>query len=231
MEKNKIKKSKSKSKTIILIILIFVILFLVYILFNRNFLDNKKVSKIDNESNKIEKCTEEDILKMLDNNDQIIVNSIDKISENKFIINARSFEAIVITEDEFMNMVKDSKITLDNVDYKYNQNINNDGFSSFGIIESKFENSKKYTVLKTNDGYSFQKYEEEFNMPLRKFNKEFQFEVDENYIFGIVRDDKLTRYKMSEIDSKYLDYNISDDYNVTIGRGNQGVGTEFVIEN
>ena len=89
--------------------------------------------------------------------------------------------------------------------------------------------SKKYYVNGVDEEYEFQSVDNGgYDDPLTEFNKEFQYEVDQNYMIRIL---DLNGIELSYISLKEFDSNLInssfEEMQATISRGPQGIGSEI----
>lgn len=157
------------------------------------------------------------------------VSSIKKVNDSKFIVNAKYYIPIEISEEDYKKMVEDKRATILNVKYLYS---NRDEYT-YGTVVSE---NGEYKIIKTDNGYAFINLHSEygFETVVDKFDKDFPFEVDENYkIYINVLDSKNNwqQHEYSLKDDKVQQWlNISlEDYISIITRGKQGNGWGIYI--
>lgn len=230
------KKSKNISRLIILIIII--IIFFVVVLNNNN--NNKEMNvNMQNEIRKedIENAnnqeigtliSEADMLELYSESSDIRVTSINKVSDNRFLVNAKHYNRVRISQTEYEKMKNNNQIIIDDITYTYETSKE---YSSLGIIKSTQDSSKKYYVENFLNEYEFQSiYNEGYDDPLTRFNKEFQFEVDQNCMIRILDSNGMesSYITLKEFDSKGIDVSL-ENIQASISRGQDGIGTEIIV--
>ena len=181
--------------------------------------DNQEIAKL---------ISEADMLELYSESSDIRVTSINKYSEDRFVINAKYYSRVKISPVEFDEMKNNSQIIIDGITYTYETSKE---YSSFGIIKSTQDSSKKYYLDKVDNEYHIQSiYNGGYDDPLTEFNKEFQYEVDQNYMIRIL---DLNGIELSYISLKEFDSNLInssfEEMQATISRGPQGIGSEIIF--
>ena len=172
--------------------------------------------------------SEDDMLKLFSESPDIRVISINKDSENRFFVNAKYYNRVRISQVEYEKMKNNSQIIIDGITYTYE---NSSEYSSLGIIKSAQDSSKKYYVENILNEYEFQSiYNEGYDDPLTEFNKEFQYEVDQNYMIRILGSNgmELSYTTLNELDSKWINSKF-ENIQANISRGPQGNGSEIIV--
>lgn len=221
MEKKEIKKISC---------LIIIIIFLVGVFIcNNNELKNLNISEtneIKQESGVI--INETDMLNLYSDSSDMRVILINKNSDNRFSIKVNHYSRVRISQSEYEIMKQNENITIDGITYEY---MTSKEYSSLGIIKSTQDSSKKYYIECVDEKYEFQSVDNEgYDVPLTKFNKEFQYEVDQNYMIRIFDSNgtELSYTTLKELDSKWINVSL-ENIQANISRGPEGYGSEIII--
>ena len=222
-----VEKNVKKIGWLIIIVVIFCVGMFIY---NNNNNNNEiKQEGIENSKDNQETLiSEEDMLDLFSESSDIRVTSINKYSEDKFVINAKYYSRVIISQVEFDEMKNNSQIIIDGITYTYETSKE---YSSFGIIKSTQDSSKKYYLDKFDNEYHIQSiYNGGYDDPLTEFNKEFQYEIDSNYMIRILDSNgtELSYTTLKELDSKWINSSL-ENIQANISRGPQGIGSEIIV--
>lgn len=220
----------------LIIVVVIVIFFVGLFIYNNNNEENNEImqneikqeSIEDSKDNQETLISEEDMLDLFSESSDIRVTSINKYSEDRFVINAKYYSRVKISPVEFDEMKNNSQIIIDGITYTYETSKE---YSSFGIIKSTQDSSKKYYLDKVDNEYHIQSiYNGGYDDPLTEFNKEFQYEVDQNYMIRILdlNGIELSYVSLKEFDSNLINSSF-EEMQATISRGPQGIGSEIIF--
>ena len=145
----------------LIIVVVIVIFFVGLFIYNNNNEENNEImqneikqeSIEDSKDNQETLISEEDMLDLFSESSDIRVTSINKYSEDRFVINAKYYSRVIISQVEFDEMKNNSQIIIDGITYTYE---NSKEYSSFGIIKSTQDSSKKYYLDKFDNEYHIQ---------------------------------------------------------------------------
>ena len=181
--------------------------------------DNQEIAKL---------ISEADMLELYSESSDIRVTSINKNSDNRFLVNAKYYNRVRITQSEYEEMKKNKQIIIDDITYTYETSKE---YSSLGIIKSTQDTSKKYYVDGVDEEYEFQSVDNGgYDDPLTEFNREIQYEVDQNYMIRILDSNggkDVSYISLKELDSQLIDSSF-EDMQANISRGPQGIGSEII---
>lgn len=181
--------------------------------------DNQEIAKL---------ISEADMLELYSESSDIRVTSINKNSDNRFLVNAKYYNRVRITQSEYEEMKNNKQIIIDDITYTYETSKE---YSSLGIIKSTQDTSKKYYVNGFDEEYEFQSVDNGgYDDPLTEFNREIQYEVDQNYMIRILDSNggkDVSYISLKELDSQLIDSSF-EDMQANISRGPQGIGSEII---
>ena len=181
--------------------------------------DNQEIAKL---------ISEADMLELYSESSDIRVTSINKNSDNRFLVNAKYYNRVRITQSEYEEMKNNKQIIIDDITYTYETSKE---YSSLGIIKSTQDTSKKYYVNGFGEEYEFQSVDNGgYDDPLTEFNREIQYEVDQNYMIRILDSNggkDVSYISLKELDSQLIDSSF-EDMQANISRGPQGIGSEII---
>ena len=218
------------------LIMVIVIFFVGLFIYNNNNEENNEImqneikqeSIEDSKDNQETLISEEDMLDLFSESSDIRVTSINKYSEDRFVINAKYYSRVIISQVEFDEMKNNSQIIIDGITYTYETSKE---YSSLGIIKSTQDTSKKYYVYGVDEEYEFQSVDNGgYDDPLTEFNREIQYEVDQNYMIRILDSNggmDVSYISLKELDSQLINSSF-EDMQANISRGPQGIGSEII---
>ena len=181
--------------------------------------DNQEIAKL---------ISEADMLELYSESSDIRVTSINKNSDNRFFVNAKYYNRVRITQSEYEEMKNNKQIIIDDITYTYETSKE---YSSLGIIKSTQDTSKKYYVNGFDEEYEFQSVDNGgYDDPLTEFNREIQYEVDQNYMIRILDSNggkDVSYISLKQLDSQLIDSSF-EDMQANISRGPQGIGSEII---
>lgn len=181
--------------------------------------DNQEIAKL---------ISEADMLELYSESSDIRVTSINKNSDNRFLVNAKYYNRVRITQSEYEEMKNNKQIIIDDITYTYETSKE---YSSLGIIKSTQDTSKKYYVYGVDEEYEFQSVDNGgYDDPLTEFNREIQYEVDQNYMIRILDSNggmDVSYISLKELDSQLINSSF-EDMQANISRGPQGIGSEII---
>lgn len=222
-----VEKNVKKIGWLIIIVVIFCVGMFIY---NNNNNNNEiKQEGIENSKDNQETLiSEEDMLDLFSESSDIRVTSINKYSDNKFFVNAKYYNRVRITQSEYEEMKNNKQIIIDDITYTYETSKE---YSSLGIIKSTQDTSKKYYVDGVDEEYEFQSVDNGgYDDPLTEFNREIQYEVDQNYMIRILDSNggmDVSYISLKELDSQLINSSF-EDMQANISRGPQGIGSEII---
>ena len=181
--------------------------------------DNQEIAKL---------ISEADMLELYSESSDIRVTSINKNSDNRFFVNAKYYNRVRITQSEYEEMKNNKQIIIDDITYTYETSKE---YSSLGIIKSTQDTSKKYYVDGVDEEYEFQSVDNGgYDDPLTEFNREIQYEVDQNYMIRILDSNggkDVSYISLKELDSQLINSSF-EDMQANISRGPKGIGSEII---
>ncbi len=180
---------------------------------------NIKADEEDDEEKENEKVEEiEDVLKLLKDGgeyDTLRISSI-KEDDDKYLVSATYYKPITITEKEYEDMVEEEKISIQDKEYLFEEE-ENEQLVSYGygyIYEENQEVYSGYCVYKTDNGYIFLRDVGGVSLTIDEEEKEISFYLEndtevneitvdtctlEEYLSKDKSNYKVDKYKMTVV--------------------------------